>query len=308
MTATTSFAALGTTAVVAVTEPRRLEVARCLLMAELERIDRACSRFRADSELVEMNARAGECLELSPTLLAAMRAAIDAAGATDGLVDPTLGAEMRAAGYDRTFSLVQARDGWTFAPVGRPRASWREIELDDENGTLRVPAGVEIDLGATAKALAADRAAHTIAAATGCGALVSLGGDVAVAGQPPEGGWCVLVADDHAAPLDTVGPRLMLNAGGLATSGTAVRRWRTDRGEAHHLLDPRTGLPAHTPWRTVSVAARRCLDANVAATAAVVLGDHAPEWLRRRGLPARLVATDGRTVTVAGWPADEEAA
>jgi thiamine biosynthesis lipoprotein len=308
VTWTASFPALGTTAVVAVTRPRQLPIARTLLTAEIEGIDRACSRFRHDSELTQVNERAGERVELSPTLLAAVRTAVDAAHATDGLVDPTLGGDMRAAGYDRTFALVQARDGWRFEPRSRPRAAWRRIELDEESGVLRVPVGVELDLGATAKALAADRAAHAIAAATPGGVLVSLGGDIAVSGEPPEGGWCVRVSDDHAAPLDGAGPRLVLNSGGLATSGIAVRRWITDRGDAHHVLDPRTGLPASTSWRTVSVAAHTCLAANVAATAAVVMGGEAPEWLARRGLPARLVATEGAIVNVAGWPADEAAA
>jgi thiamine biosynthesis lipoprotein len=306
--ATASFPALGTTAVVAVTSSSRLELAHALLVAELDQIDRACSRFRDDSELAHVNACAGEWVELGPTLLAAVRVAVDAAHATDGLVDPTLGADMRAAGYDRTFALVQAREGWRVELRHRPRASWRHIELDDENAVLRVPAGVELDLGATAKAFAADRAARAIAKATSCGALVSLGGDIGVAGEPPNGGWCVRLADDHAAPLEGAGPRVVLNAGGLATSGTSVRRWRTDRGEAHHVLDPQTGRPARTPWRTVSVAAHTCLDANVAATAAIVLGGEAPEWLEQRGLPSRLVATDGAIVMVAGWPADEEAA
>ncbi len=308
MIATASFPALGTTAVVAVTSPSQLEPAHAVLVAELDQIDRACSRFREDSELVYVNARAGERVELSPTLLAAVRVAVDAASATDGLVDPTLGADMRAAGYDRTFALVEAREGWKVELRHRPRALWRHIELDDESAVLRVPAGVELDLGATAKALAADRAARAIAKAASCGALVSLGGDIAVAGEPPLGGWCVRLADDHAAPLEGAGPLVVINAGGLATSGTSVRRWRTDRGEAHHLLDPRTGLPARTPWRTVSVAAHTCVDANIAATAAIVLGDEAPEWLEQRGLPSRLVATDGAIVSVAGWPAEEDAA
>jgi thiamine biosynthesis lipoprotein len=133
---------------------------------------------------------------------------------------------------------------------------------------------------------------------------VSLGGDSAVAGAP-DGGWCIRLSDDHSAPLDAPGPCVSIETGGLATSSTAVRRWRTDSGEAHHLLDPRTGLPADSPWRTVSVAAPSCVDANVASTAAIVLGESAPRWLAERGLPARLVATDGGAVHVFGWPSDE---
>ena len=172
---------------------------------------------------------------------------------------------------------------------------------------MRVPPGVELDLGATAKALAADRAAQAIAEETGSGTLVSLGGDLAVAASRPPGGWCVRIADDHRAPPDSAGRASLIASGGLATSSTSVRSWPTDRGPAHHLLDPASGLPADSPWRTVSVAASSCVEANVASTAAIILGHDAPDWLARRGLPARLVARDGTVSYVAGWPADTEA-
>jgi FAD:protein FMN transferase len=307
VTAATSFEAIGTTATVVVTEPERLLQARTLLTWQLDELDRACSRFRSDSELAHANARAGETVPVGPLFAAVVAAALDAARDTDGLVDPTLGAQLRAAGYDRTFALVRARERWTIAAVP-PRARWEGVELDSHLGILCLPRGCELDLGASAKAFAADRAARSLAAATGCGVLVSLGGDVAIAGEPPPGGWSVRIADDHTAPLDAPGPVVALPAGGLATSSTSVRRWRTDTGEAHHVLDPRTGRPARTRWRTVSVAAASCLDANVAATAALVLGDAVALWLRERALPSRLVARDGSVVVLGGWPAEAEAA
>jgi thiamine biosynthesis lipoprotein len=161
---------------------------------------------------------------------------------------------------------------------------------------------VELDLGATAKALAADRAVRSVHEATGVGALVSLGGDIAVAGEPPGQGWPVRIADDSAAPLDSAGPSVLLTAGGLATSGTAVRRWKTSAGELHHLVDPRTGRPAASFWRTATVTAASCVDANTASTAAVVLGEEALRWLATIGLPARLVRYDDAVSRVAGWP------
>jgi thiamine biosynthesis lipoprotein len=135
--------------------------------------------------------------------------------------------------------------------------------------------------------------------------LVSLGGDVAVAGEALPRGWPIRVADDHAAPLDTPGPTIALPAGGLATSGLAVRRWHTAAGELHHIVDPRTGHPAVTPWRTATVVARSCVEANAASTAAIVLGEAAPAWLEARRLPARLVGVDGSVALVGGWPTDE---
>jgi FAD:protein FMN transferase len=306
-TATASFAALGTTAVVVVAEAAALTRARSLLEQELDRIDVACSRFRPDSELAIANAAAGREVSVSRLFAQALQVGLDAARDTDGLVDPTLGVQLRAAGYDRTFALVRVRDSWKLVPRPHPLDAWRQVELDAERGLVRVPSGVELDLGATAKALAADRAASAIAEATGSGTLVSLGGDLAVGGRPPPGGWCVRIADDHRTAPESAGPRVLLTAGGLATSSTAVRSWQTDRGRVHHLLDPASGLPADGPWRTVSVAAKSCVEANVASTAAIILGHDASGWLTRRGLPARLAARDGSVSYVGGWPDDTEA-
>lgn len=302
------FEALGTSAVVSVTDAGALSEARELLAQDLAAVDLACSRFREDSELVRANARAGTSTRISRLLAEAVRVALDAARNSNGLVNPTLGAHLRAAGYDRTFSLVQERGAWTLRALPPRRASWGDVELDEVERTLLIPPGIELDLGATAKAWAADRAAARIAETTGCGALVSLGGDVAVAGPPPEGGWAIRIADDHAADLDGPGPVVAITAGGLATSGVAVRRWATDRGEAHHLIDPRTGRPAVTPWLTVSVAAPSCVAANTVSTAAIVLGEDAPAWLLQQALPARAVNADGYILSVCSWPAELEAA
>jgi thiamine biosynthesis lipoprotein len=292
--------ALGTTATLVVTDPQQLLPALDTLVAELKAIDAACSRFRDDSELARVNARAGGYVEVSELFLAALRTALDAARTTDGIVDPALGAHLRNVGYDRSFELVRMRESWTIVPLDARRDLWREIVVEADR--VRIPAGCELDFGATAKALAADRAAEAIARTAGCGALVSLGGDIAVAGAAPEEGWSIRIASDQTLPLDTPGPCISIEDGGVATSSTTARRWRTDDGDAHHLLDPRTGLPAITPWETVSVAGATCVEANVASTAAIVLGDAAAGWLADRALPARLVANDGGVVHVGGWP------
>ena len=302
--ASSSFPALGTTATVAVAEPKALAAAREVLERELEAIDLACSRFRTDSELARVNADSGREHEVGGLLLEALRVALRAAEESDGLVDPTVGRTMRLAGYDRTITVVRGRDGRLFRPSFQPAPGWRSVELDEARRTVRAPRGVELDLGATAKALAADRAARVAACATGAGVLVSLGGDVAVAGEAPTGGWAIRVADDHAAPPDVPGPVVAVSSGGLASSGTTVRRWLTADGELHHIVDPRSGRPAASPWRTATVAAGSCVEANTASTAAVVLGDEAPAWLGDRGLPARLVRQDGSVVRVGAWPAE----
>ena len=181
------------------------------------------------------------------------------------------------------------------------------MEFDEQARLLRLPPGVRLDLGATAKAWAADRAATRIAAATGGGVLVSLGGDVAVSGRAPDGGWRIRVQDVSGRPEDPpTGPSAVvaIRTGGLATSSTAARRWRRGGDILHHILDPRTGLPAAVVWRTVSVAAATCTDANIASTAAIIRGRAAPAWLTELGLPSRLVDEAGRVHTVAGWPTE----
>lgn len=291
--------ALGTTASVRVTDEAALEPARRAVEADLAAIDAACSRFRPDSELTLLNEHAGHWTSVSRLLAAAIATALRAAELTDGLVDPTIGAALILAGYDRDFGAGLRE------PTGRIAArrvsGWRAVELDTLRGRARVPRGVRIDLGATAKALAADRAARSAHDACGAGVLVNLGGDIAIAGPAPDEGWTVRVTDDHrAAPAET-DEHITLRSGGLATSSTSVRRWGR---RSHHIIDPATGLPAESPWRTVSVAAANCVDANIASTAAIVRGHEAAPWLQGAGLPARLVTEDGEVLRVAGWPAE----
>ena len=305
--ATASVHAFGSTSVVAVADPAELQRARRVLVRELRRLDLACSRFRDDSELVRVNRAHGAPVPASALLRAAVRCSIDVADWSGGLVDPTVGRSLRLLGYDRTFLLLATRDGRLVRTLYEPAGRWREIDVDDARGTVRVPAGVELDLGATAKAFAADRAAHAAVEETGTGVLVSIGGDIAVAGPPPADGWLVGIDDDHATPAREVQTRVSLRTGGLASSGTRVRRWRTASGELHHIVDPRTGRPAPETWTTVTVAAPSCLDANAASTAAVVLGENAPTWLAERGLPARLARADASVTVVAGWPEEQAA-
>jgi FAD:protein FMN transferase len=294
------FPALGTTAHVVVSDPAGLPAALDAVHATISEFDLACSRFREDSELVALNAAAGSAYAVSPLLFEAVQAALRAAMLTDGDVDPTIGAALIALGYDRDFAQLDPAHQISIAAV----PGWRTIVLNPEAREIRVPRGVTLDLGATAKALCADRAAARATGAAGCGALVSLGGDMCFGGEPPEGGWHVRVTDDHAAGPDAPGQSITLRSGGLATSSTTVRRWRTASGDVHHLLDPGTARPVDGAWRTVSVAAASCLDANIASTAAIVRGAPALEWLESLGLPSRLVGVDGVARHIAGWPTD----
>jgi FAD:protein FMN transferase len=299
-----TFPALGSIAVVVVDDAERLAEARTCVERVIDAFDRACSRFRDDSELSRLAHAQGRPVAVSQLLFDAVSAALRAARVTDGDVDPTLGAALRGLGYDRDFDAL-ARRGPARVRIAAI-AGWRAVRLEPQPRTITVPPGVELDLGATAKALAADRAAAAAHEAIGGGVLVSLGGDIALAGEAPAAGWQVRVTDDHRSGADAPGQTIAVRTGGLATSSTQVRRWSTESGEAHHLLDPRTGQPVSGDWRTVSVCAASCLDANVASTAAIVRGHAAVPWLAGQGLPSRLVTADGQVMHLAGWPAEGE--
>ncbi|MDQ2815628.1 MAG: FAD:protein FMN transferase [Actinomycetota bacterium] len=300
--------ALGTLVQLVVTDPAALPEARRLLTADLDEVDQACSRFRADSEIRNLRTAQGRPVRVSPLLAEAIAVALRAARLTDGDVDPTVGAAMSAIGYDRDFDQIP-RTGPPLAVTTRTVPGWRQVHLEGQS--LTMAEGIQLDLGATAKAWAADRSAARIALELGCGVLVSLGGDTAVAGPVPDGGWRVRVQDVTGSPADPpAGPYALIaiHAGGLATSSTAARRWQRGGDVLHHILDPRTGRPAGAVWRTVSVAADSCADANAASTAAVIRGGEALGWLAKLGLPARLVDTTGVVFTVAGWPDESEPA
>jgi len=298
--------AIGTTIRIVVTDPLKVGSARAILTEDLAALDAACSRFRGDSELIRLEASAGRPTRVSPLLAGAIRAALRGALLTDGDLDPTLGRTMETLGYDRDFASLPVRGGAIRVTI-RHVPQWRQIELDETTGMITVPAGVRLDLGATAKAWAADRSAQRIAAALDCGVLVSLGGDIGLAGEVPPDGWPIRVQDVTGDPLiPAEGPSglIAIRAGGLATSSTSSRKWQRGGDLMHHILDPRTGRPAESRWRTVSVAAGSALDANIASTTAVIRGESAPGWLAQLGLPSRLVAVDGSVTTVAGWPKD----
>ena len=301
MTATSrTWPAWSTTVHVAVTDPRALDAACLVVRDEMARTARAADRFDPHLRALRGERRGRDAPSPSPpTFVRLLRAALDAAEATGGLVDPTLGAQLRAAGYDRDIAEVRRQPGRAAATATRHQDAWQQVALTDAQ--VRVPAGVLLDLGATAKALTADLAAARAARRTGSNVLVSLGGDIAVAGRQVAG------AGRRAPGRDDDGPYVELATGGLATSTTLARAWTVDGRPAHHLIDPRTGAPADGPWRTATVAAASALDANVASTAAVILGASAEAWLAARRLPARLVAHDGTVRTVAGWPAEEAA-
>ena len=297
----TDLRAWGTTVTLAVDRYQALGDAEAIMHDELEAMDRACSRFRPDSEIHHLYS-GGAAVAVSPLLYQAVTVSLEVAERTGGAVDPTVGPAVEALGYDRDFAAVPSLGPALAAP---PSAApgWWTVECDPGRRTVRLPPTVRLDLGATAKALVADRAAARIASVTASGVLVSVGGDVAVAGSTPPGGWPVAIAVDSSGPVGAE-PVVAVTGGGVASSSTVVRSWRRGDRRLHHIVDPATGTSASDHWRLVTVAAASCVDANAASTAAIVWAVGAVDRLQEMGLPARLVRHDGAVVTVAGWPPD----
>jgi FAD:protein FMN transferase len=249
---------------------------------EVERLfaerDLMFSRFRPDSELNRVNGASATVVKVSPAFADMLAVALRAARQTDGLVDPTLGAAIEAAGYDRDFSeLTPSADP---AESGA-RGQWRSLRMRET--LLHRPRGVRLDLNGVVKGKTVD---DSLALIDG-GGFVSAGGDLAARG-----------AVDVALP-DGGAVRL---SGGLATSSTATRRWLRAGVWQHHLIDPRTGRPCETPWQQVTVSAAACLQADIAAKAALLLGENGPRYLARHGLAGRFFPSEGNAVSVA-WAA-----
>ncbi|WP_457949236.1 FAD:protein FMN transferase [Pseudarthrobacter sp. alpha12b] len=306
---------------VTVTDRGLLAAAEVMVRDVVAAVDLACSRFREDSELMRLQPRMAGGVSISPMFRLLLEHALDAARITGGDVDPTLGADLAALGHGPG---MRGRPGLTSVAVplqaAPPQASlprpaspqppaprvpgWSRLQLD--GGTLTVPPGLRLDLGASAKAAAADLAAAGVHRTLGCGVLVGLGGDLASAGPGPQedgkpGQWQIVVQDLPADPAQHIS---LAPGFALATSSTQKRRWKHQGAEVHHILDPRFGLPVEPVWRSVSVAAPTCLEANAFSTAAIVRGFAALAWFRTEGISARLVDSQGRVATTGGWPAE----
>ena len=240
--------------------------------------DARFSRFRADSELNGVNATAAPRL-VSKEFASTLSVALEAAAATNGLVDPTLGGAVVAAGYDRDFADLDSEADARERPCAWP-GCWRSVRLT--GSLLTRPPDVQLDLNGVVKALAVDDALGCIAGE----GFVSAGGDLATRGPV-----------NVAVPGGDV---VQVLAGGVATSGSARRRWLRDGVEQHHLIDPRSGLPSRSPWTQVTVVGASCLAADVCAKAAFLLGVNGPAWLDRHGLPGRFVS-ENRVVSNLAW-------
>jgi thiamine biosynthesis lipoprotein len=260
------------------------------------------SRFRSDSELSRLNSRAGETVKVSPVLWDVLQESLKGARLSQGLVEPCLLNALESVGYINSFETI--RDQPNPAPLGAARpnvcvevrcSAWQQLELNSRSFTIRAPADVRLDFGGIAKGWAADRALRKLSPYGP--ALVDAGGDIA-AGQAPQGqpGWPVAIGNpyDSSQPLGL----LCLNKAGVATSGRDYRKWQQGGCDRHHILDPRTNLPAETDIMTATVVAPTARRAEVAAKTALILGSQTGmSWLENQGeMAGLLVLDDGSTV------------
>ena len=292
-TARASFAALGRRRCSSSIDPAALPAARAALVRDWRgrpRLQPLPGRLRADCRLN----RAGGAARRRRLSGEAVQVALRAAEATGGLVDPTVG-RAAPAGRLRPHVLARAPRPERGASVPPPSfAGWRSVEVDSERRAGPPAAGDELDLGATAKALAADRARPLPTRRRVRRARLARRRR-RVAGEPPEGGWPIRIADDHAAPLDGAGPVVAVDGGRPRDlRASACDAGRQPEGERHHIVDPRTGAGTAL-WRTVTVAARSCVDANVGEHRRDPARRPALDWLGQRRLPARLVRGSGRS-------------
>ncbi|MGY4773264.1 FAD:protein FMN transferase [Kribbella sp. CWNU-51] len=302
MTASRTWSAWSCTVRLTVDDPAVLGAVCGELKALMDCVDKAASRFRPDSELSIVNNRAGALVPVSRLLVDLVDVSLVAASMSGGAVDPTVGSAVIAAGYDDDIEAVRRRFP---QPAGdaKPVPGWQSVQLNRKLALLGVPKDSALDLGATAKAWTADRAALVLSKRYGCAVLVEIGGDLRAAGKPAEP-WVITVAERAGDP----GVLVSLAHGGLTTSTRTARRWQTPTGYGHHVIDPRTGRPADGPWRTASVWAPTAVRANTFSTALVATGDAAVGRLTLAGHPARLVADDGDVTELSGWPAASRAA
>jgi thiamine biosynthesis lipoprotein len=264
-----------------------------------EQWEQTLSRFRADSELMQLNRQMGQPVIVSPLLFQVLQTALAAAYETEGLYDPTLFYQLHQIGYDRSFDELPRQQAEPDQEA-RPAGKWRQIALNPHLRSVTLPEGCGLDFGGIAKGMAVDAALALLQSMAINTALVNAGGDLAVTGLP-EGyvDWPIAIQGKDTAWV------IPLHHGALATSSIARRHWRQGTRERHHLLDPRTGESLVSPLWSVTIAAAHCMQAEIATKATFLLGPaQGIHFLHTYGLAGLLVQHDGSWTTAGNWPVE----
>jgi thiamine biosynthesis lipoprotein len=290
------FRAMGTTITLLLPEQRRSQ-GLSLVQDLFEEWEEILSRFRPDSELSRLNKAAGKQAIVSELLFKVLKEALTAAYATEGIYDPSLLTQLNGVGYDRSFDELPEMLPET-PYQGVPGGAWRTIHLQDAIHGVRLPSNVQLDFGGIAKGMAVDAAIEALRKANIQPAIVNAGGDLATLGRSPDAKtWFIAVpGKDHTWNLP-------LQHGAVATSGIARRSWQQGQLKRHHLLDPRTGLPVDNNLWSVTVVAARCIQAEIAAKVAFILGiEEGTTFLQQHHLAGLFVQANGDWKATEDWP------
>ena len=290
---TLEFRAMNTAVILAALEhpgaTPTLEGARRLI----EHYEQRFSRFLPSSEISQLNQSAGEWKAVSPELIDLLTQSLGFLGETDGLFDPSILPDLRRAGYDRSMDEIRRNGASAPASDAGTRGRLQQIEIDAERGWIRLPAGVEIDLGGIAKGWIVEKAADLLFRSSAACA-VSAGGDMLFRGTPGEGALWQVRIEDPWDPAQEVA-RLEVGPCAIATSSVVKRSWNQAGVRRHHLIDPRTGEPAQGLWASVTVFAPDIKTAEVYAKALLIGGEGRFERLlsRRPEISYLVVTSEG---------------
>jgi thiamine biosynthesis lipoprotein len=267
-------------------------------MRVFEDVERRFSRFRPGSEICALNARPSARMTVTPAMLELLHAAATMHQITGGVFDPSILPELEAAGYDRSFELIGDAAGKRAAPRSRAHG-FDQIAIDHASCSVTLPPGIRLDLGGIGKGWAVDDAASALRSCRDF--LINAGGDIFAAGSDGHhDAWTAVI--EHPITNDQIG-FVHLRGQAMATSTTALRRWTRAGAPQHHLIDPRTGVPAETGVLSVSVIALTAVEAEVFAKSALILGkEEGKAFLRQVQCPGLFVSDGGQVTATADWP------
>jgi len=258
----------------------------------VEQSEQRFTRFKETSELSALNRSAGNWISVSPEMLDLLLVALECHHATNGIFDPAILPDLQAAGYTKSFDQLLEHSADLSPKLNRGSRSnpFAAIEIDSLQGRVRLPKGMQVDLGGIAKGWIAERAAHKMAEHTSaCG--VNAGGDMFLIGHPQgRENWEVALEDPRNPIQDLM--ILLVDGGAVATSSVIKRSWIQGEIKRHHLIDPRTGEPAETPWLSVTVFAPKAALAETFAKAILIAGPDGADTLLDNNSEVSFIAVD----------------
>jgi thiamine biosynthesis lipoprotein len=257
--------------------------------------ERRFTRFSADSELSQLNRSAGGWFRASADMVFVVMLAQQYAGQTNGLFDPSVLPDLEKAGYDRSMDLIRADGSALPAAEAKPGADRGRLPLeglivDPDRNLIHLPDGMRLDLGGIAKGWIAEQAA-TILAEYSNACLVDAGGDMFMVGTPDGRDSWQIELEDPQNPAWTL-TSLDVPPGAVTTSSVNKRRWTQGGVARHHLIDPRSGLPAESGWLSVTVLAPHADLSEVFAKALLIAGPDEAETIARNAPGISYLAVD----------------